>query len=236
VKDDFAARFTGGAFVAAALMLWLGWFLLPVRPGTFFAPEVFGQIHSHFHFWIWMYRIHLFGMIVTVIALFALAARIAGSPARVLVWPGAAVASAGMIVSALAAAFYYHHGAWGALALAGKTPPDAQAFVESLRVDTEYVTCLVRFGRVFGGLGLVVLAWGILRYRFLPAWSGGLGGLVGLSAMAVTMGLPDQLSYYLPIFHVLALWMLATGIVIFRSPNVGGEERAPLSSPTPTQP
>ncbi len=198
-------------------MFWLGWFLLPVRIGTFFTPEVFGQIHSQFHFWIWMYRLHLFGMIVTVIALFALAALVADLPSRVLVWPGAAVASSGMLVGSLAAAFYYHHGAWGALALAGRTPQEAQAFVEALRVDTEYVTCLTRFGRVFGGLGLVVLSWGVLRYRFLPAWSGLVAGIVGLSAMALTMGLPDRLAYYLPIFHVMVLWMLATGVVLFRS-------------------
>ena len=229
MKNDFASRFTGGTFVAAALMLWLGWLLLPVRIGTFFAPEVFGQIHAQFHFWIWMYRIHLFGLIVTVIALFALAALVAESPARILIWPGAAVASSGMVVSALAAAFYYHHGAWGALELEGKTPQAAQAFTDALRVDTEYVTCLVRFGRVFGGLGLLVLAWGILRYRILPAWSGLGAGIIGLSAMALTMGFPDRLSLYLPIFHAMVLWMLATGVVLFR----GGVSTSPLNQRGP---
>jgi len=216
VKDNFASRFTGGAFVAAALMLWLGWFLLPVRIETYFEPGVFGQIHDRFHNWIWVYRIHLFGMIVTVIALFALAALVADSPARVLAWPGAAVMSSGMVVGALAAAFYYHHGAWGSLALAGKSPQEAQAFVEALRVDTEYVTCLTRFGRVFAGLGLVVLAWGIWRYRFLPTCLGLVAGVIGLSAMALTMSLPDHLSFYLPVFHALAVWMLTTGVVLYR--------------------
>jgi hypothetical protein len=216
MKTDFASRFTGGAFLAAALMLWLGWFLLPVRIGTYFEPGVFGRIHDHFHFWIWMYRIHLFGMIVTVIALFALAALIAGSPARVLIWPGAAVASSGMVVGALAAAFYYHHGAWGSMKLADASPPAAQAFVDALLVDTEYITCLTRFGRVFGGLGLVLLAWGMLRFRLLPACCGYGAGIIGLSAMALTMGLPDRLWLYLPVFHALAVWLLVTGFVIFR--------------------
>ena len=217
VKSDFAMRFAGGAFIAAALLLWLGWFLLPVRPGTFLAPNDFSRIHEQFHFWIWMYRLHLFGMIIAVIALFAFAALVADSPSRVLVWPGAAVMSCGFVVSALAAAFYYHHGAWGSLQLAGKTPEQAQAFVDALRVDTEYVTCLVRFGRVFGGLGLVVLAWGVLRFHLLPAWNGLVAGLVGLSAMSLTMALPDQLSYYLPVFHILSLWLLVTGVMIFRN-------------------
>ncbi len=222
MNSSFSSRFTGGSFVAAALMYWLGWLLLPVRIGTFFEPGVFGGIHDHFHFWIWTYRVHLFGMIVSVIALFALAALVADSPSRILVWPGMAVASLGMAVSALAAAFYYHHGAWGSIELAGKTPAAAQAFVEALRVDTEYVTCLVRFGRVFTGLGLVVLAWGILRFQILPTWSGIGAGIIGLGAMALTMGLPDHLSYYLPIFHATVAWMLATGVVVFR-----GGMRAP---------
>jgi len=216
VQNDFASRFAGGAFVASGLMLSLGWFLLPVHIGTFFEQGVFAQIHEHFHFWIWMYRVHIFGMITGVIALFAVAALVATSPSRVLVWPGAAVASAGMIVGALAAAFYYHHGAWGALKLAGASPQAAQAFVDDLRVDTEYVTCLVRFGRVFGGLGLVVFAWGILRYGILPRWSGASAGIIGLAAMALTMGLPDHLSYYVPVFYALVLWMLATGVALWR--------------------
>jgi hypothetical protein len=217
MQKDFASRFAGGAFVAAGLMLALGWLLLPVHIGTYFDPSVFARIHEHFHFWIWMYRIHIFGMITAVIAFIAVAALVAHSPARVLVWPGAAVASAGMIVGALAAAFYYHHGAWGALKLTGASPQVAQAFVDDLLVDTEYVTCLVRFGRVFGGLGLLVFAWGVWRYGILPRWSGGFAGLIGLVAMALTMGLPDRLAYYMPVFFGLALWMLVTGATLWRS-------------------
>jgi len=202
--------------MAAGAMLCLGWWLLPLRIGTFFEPTNFSRIHEQFHFWIWMYRIHLFGMIVTVIAWVGLAALVAESTARVLIWPGAAVGSSGMVVGALGAAFYYHHGAWGALELAGKSPEAARIFVESLRIDTEYVTCLVRFGRVFSGLGLVVMSWGVLRYKILPAWSGTVALLIGLSAMALTMSLPNQLSYYLPIFHVTVLWMLGTGFVLCR--------------------
>ena len=36
MKHNFETRFTGGAFMAAALMLWLGWALLPVRIGAYF--------------------------------------------------------------------------------------------------------------------------------------------------------------------------------------------------------
>jgi hypothetical protein len=216
MPDKLETRFIGGSFVAASLMLWLGWFLLPVKLGTYLEPSDFGRIGEQFRLWIWLYRVHMFGMITTVIALFAFAARTADSPARVLVFPGAAVASAGMVVGALGEAFYYHHGAWGSLQLAGKSADVAQAFVDALRVDTEYVTCLIRFGRVFGGLGLLVLAWGMLQCRLLPTWSGAAAGLIGVSAMTLTMALPDHLSLYLPIFHALSLWMLLTGVAILR--------------------
>lgn len=217
MKQDFATRFAGGAFVAAALMLWLGWACLPVRIGTFFQSDVFAPIHDQFHLWIWIYRVHLFGRVIAVIAFVALATMMTGSEARVLIWPGTVVVAAGMFVGTLAEAFYYHHGAWGSIELAGKSSAEIQAFVDALRVDTEYVTCLTRFGRVFGGVGFVLIAWGLLRERILPAALAVVLGLVGLASMALTMGLPDQLSWYQPIFHVLCLWLLATGIVILRA-------------------
>jgi hypothetical protein len=40
--------------------------------------------------------------------------------------------------------------------------------------------------------------------------------LAGVAAMALTMAFPDNLSWYRPVFHVLALWLLATGVVVFR--------------------
>ena len=88
---------------------------------------------------------------------------------------------------------------------------------ESLRVDTEYVTCLVRFGRVFTGLGVLVLSFGLLRWNILSAWLAWGGIVIGLAAMGVTMLLPDHMSLYMPIFHVQALWMGAVGVAIYRS-------------------
>ena len=217
MQNDFASRFAGGALVAAGLMLALGWLLLPVQIGVYFEPAVFAKIHDQFHYWIWMYRVHIFGMVMAVVGFAAMAAIVPNSEARVIIWPGVAVASAGMVVGALAAAFYYHHGAWGATKLVGASPEGLQVFVDGLLVDTEYVTCLVRFGRVFGGLGLVLIAWGVWRYGILPRWCGGVAGLIGLASMALTMGLPDHLSYYMPVFYALVLWMLATGVTLWRS-------------------
>ncbi|MEX2214031.1 MAG: hypothetical protein WD768_07885 [Phycisphaeraceae bacterium] len=209
-------RFTGGAFLAAALMWWLGSMLLPVKIGTYFEAEVFAPIHEQFRLWIWIYRVQIFGMITALIAFIALASFASESAAKVMIWPGAAVIAAGLIVGALGEAFYYHHGAWGAKELAGKSPEEMKAFVQALKVDTEYVTCLVRFGRVFSGLGLVVLAWGLWLGGALPRVLVGAAALIGFAAMALTMGLPDNDAVYMPVYHAFMLWLAVTGVVIVR--------------------
>lgn len=215
MKTDFASRFAGGAFVAAATMLWLGWMLMPTHLGTFFEPDDFARVHGHLWWWIWMFRVYLFGMVVTVIALFSLGPQV-DNQARSVILPGIAVASGGTFVSALAAAFYYHFGAWGAIDMQGKSALELQAFVDSLRTSTEYVTCLVRFGRVFTGLGLVVLGFGLWKWNLLPAWLTAAAMLLGLAAMALTMALPDHLSLYMPIFHLNCLWLATMGVVVWR--------------------
>jgi hypothetical protein len=164
--------------------------------------------------------VHLFGVVVTALALVALAALPTDRSVRVLVWPGAAVAVAGLIVGAVGSAFYYHFGVWGTIDLTGKPPDAVQQFVESLRLTTEYVTCLVRFGRVFSGLGLLVLAVGLLRWQVFPPWIGFGAAGIGLAAMALTMLFPDHWSLYTPIFHLQAVWLIATGVVLLSTGTV----------------
>jgi hypothetical protein len=213
----FAFRVTGWLFLAAGLMLWLGWALLPVRPGAFFQPRVFGEIRAVYRRWIWVYRVHIFGYIAVVMAAAALAAGVERADARLLVWPGLAVLAVGALVGALGTAFYYHMGAWGAVDLAGRGEDEALRFIAGLRVLSHYATCLVRFGRVFFGLGQLVLAAGLLRGVPLPAWLAWAGGALGVAAIAVTMARPDDLERYRPIFHLNAAWMLLLGIVALRA-------------------
>jgi hypothetical protein len=213
---DFSTRFTAWLFIAAGVMLWGGWLALPTRIGTYFQPDDFAKVSEDFYVWIWTYRVHLFGMVMTAMAVVALASLLVSSPARVMVWPGAAVVVAGMIVGAVGAAFYYHHGAWGALTMAGKSSEELLAFVDALRIDTEYVTCLVRFGRVFSGLGLLAVGCGLIKEHILPVWVGGAAAVLGLVAMGLTMLLPDQMELYQPVFHAQSLWLVLTGVVILR--------------------
>jgi hypothetical protein len=217
VEDPFAVRVVGGAFLAAALMLWGGWALLHRRIGMFFVPDDFARVGARLHAWLWLYRVHLFGMVTSALAVMALAALLADRPARLLVWPGAAVAVAGFIVGAAGSAFYYHFGVWGAMETKGKPQPAASELVAALRLPTHYVTCLVRFGRVFSGLGLLVLAVGLLLWPVLPLWLGWFAAAVGLAVMAVTMLFPDNWTLYTPIFHLQAMWQAATGLPLLAS-------------------
>jgi hypothetical protein len=205
---------TGCFFLAGAGMLWIGWLLLTPRIGMFFRTEDFAGIRPRLRFWLWMYRVHLFGMVISALAVVALAALVVDSPARVLVWPGAAVAVAGLIVGAVGSAFYYHFGVWGTLEVGDKPPDAIRGFIDSLRLATHYITCLVRFGRVFTGLGLTVLALGLLNWQVLPWWIGAGAAAVGVAAMALTMALPDKWELYTPVFHFQALWLAATGAVL----------------------
>ena len=210
----FEIQTTGGLFIAAALMLWLGSILLPAKLGDYFEPADFAAVNRQRRLWIWIYRLYLFGYVVALMAFIALATLAADADGRILIWPAVGVLGAGLIMTALAYAFYYHFGAWGALDMEGKDEATIREFIASLRVSTEYVTCLVRFGRVFVGVGQMVLMVGLLLPGGLwPTWLVGIGGLLGLAGMGVTMAQPDDLRLYRPVFHLNALWLATMGVV-----------------------
>ncbi len=212
--NDLEIQVTGGLFVAAAIMLWVGWTLLPAKIGAYFVPRDLAAVGTRRRLWIWLYRLHLFGYVVAVMAFIALATLAAGSAGRIIVWPAVGVLGIALIMTALAAAFYYHFGAWGSIDMEGQDEGTIRGFVDSLRVSTEYVTCITRFGRVFLGVGQIVLMVGLLLPDAMwPMWLVGAGGVLGLIGMGLTMGLPDDLSLYRPVFHLNALWLAAMGVV-----------------------
>lgn len=212
--SSLATEVTGWLFIAAAAMVWLGWTLLPFKLGPFFDPGDFERVRSRLRLWIWMYRVNLFGYLVTLMAFVAFATLLAGSEYRIILWPAVATIGAGLLVSVLAAAFYYHFGAWGAVDLDGKPPEAADKYVDDLTVSTEYVTCFVRFGRVFFGFGQLILAVGLFLGGILPLWLIASGAVLGIAAMAVTMAVGENLKIFQPLFHLNAAWLAAFGIVV----------------------
>jgi len=213
---NFETSLTGGLFLAAASMLYLGWILLPAKIGSYFVPTDFAAVGAHRRVWIWLYRIYLFGYVAAVMAFVALATLVTEPAARIIVWPAVAVLDAGLVMTSLAYAFYYHFGAWGSIDMDGKSNEEIQEFIASLRVSTEYITCWIRFGRIFIGVGQVVFVLGLLLQAGpWPLWLVVTGGVLGVSGIALTLEWPDNLDYYKPLFYLDVMWLATLGVALF---------------------
>lgn len=217
MNNYFSRDFTGWSFIVAALMLWGGWMILPVHINIYFKPEDIFSIQDHLTLYLWMYRVHIFGMIITIAAMAALGTVFPRIPSRVLINPGLAVISTGMAATALGSAFFYQFGTSGAYDLQGMSVEVIREFVDSLKLDTQYAGCFMRFGRVFTGLGMVIMGVGLWKSKVLPSWTGMTAILIGIAAMAIIMAVPTNDLFYYPVFHLKALWLAATGITILRS-------------------
>lgn len=217
MKKDFETKFIGGAFLAAALMLWGGWFLSPHHVGEYLLASDFAAIGEQVWTWIWMYRIHIFGWVIMAISVMALASISLKKPYRVLIAPGAGMVVVGSITLAIASAFYYNFGAWGVGETMRKSAVEIEEFMNNILYTNQYVTCFIRFGRVFSGVGLVLLGVGLVKSKIVQVWLGWFTAVLGLAAMAIVMGIPDHFEIYKPLFHVKALWLALMGVSILRS-------------------
>ena len=129
---DFETKFTGWAFIVAALLLWLGWGLSPHHIGEYIVASDFVAIGENVWTWIWMYRIHIFGWVTMGIALFALVSVTARKPYRVLILPGAGMLIIGTFTLAIANAYFYNFGAWGVGQTAGMSAVEIQEFINDI--------------------------------------------------------------------------------------------------------
>tara|TARA_R110002050_G_scaffold56512_3_gene127187 strand:+ start:146230 stop:146910 length:681 start_codon:yes stop_codon:yes gene_type:complete len=213
---DFETKFTGWAFILAALLLWGGWALSSHHVGEYFVASDFSSIGENVWYWIWMYRIHIFGWVTMAIAMFSFIAITARKPYRVLILPGAGMTIVGTFTIAIAAAYYYNYGAWGVGQTAGKSPEEIQAFMDSILYTNQYVTCFVRFGRIFSGVGLVLLGAALIKWKIVSPWLGWFTAILGLMAMGIILAIADNFEIYEPIFHIKSLWLVAMGVVILR--------------------
>ena len=216
MKKNFETKFTGWSFITAALLLWGGWFLSPHHLGEYLQDSDFSIIGEDLWYWIWMYRIHIFGWVTMGIAMFSLISISMNGPYRVLLLPGAGMVIVGTFTLAIAAAFYYNFGAWGIGMTAGKSAAEIQQFMDSILPTNQYVTCFVRFGRIFSGVGLVLLGLGFVKWKIINLWMGWFTALLGLAAMGVILAIPDNFEIYKPLFHVKALWLALMGITILQ--------------------
>ncbi|WP_298495359.1 hypothetical protein [uncultured Algibacter sp.] len=216
MKKDFETSFTGWSFILAAMLLWIGWGLSPHHIGEYIVASDFAAIGEDIWYWIWMYRIHIFGWVTMGIALFALVATTARKPYRVLILPGAGMVIIGTFTLAIANAYFYNFGAWGVGQTAGKSVTEIQAFVDNILYTNQYVTCFIRFGRVFSGVGLVLLGAALIKWKIVSVWLGWFTAILGLLSMGIIMGIPDNYEIYKPMFHVKVLWLVMMGIVLLK--------------------
>jgi len=217
IQKNFETRFTGWAFILAAILLWFGWALSPHHIGEYIVASDFEAIGESVWTWIWIYRIHIFGWVTMGISLFTLVAATARKPYRVVILPGAGMVIIGTFTLAIANAYFYNFGAWGVGETAGKTAMEIEAFVNDILYTNQYVTCFIRFGRVFSGVGLVLLGFAFIKWHMVSKLLGWFTALLGLAAMVVIMGIPDNFEIYKPLFHVKVVWLVAMGAVILKN-------------------
>jgi len=216
LKKDFETRFTGWSFIVAAVLLWFGHMLSPHHIGEYIVAEDFGPIGERVWFWIWMYRIHIFGWVTMGIAMFALMSITARSPYRVMIVPGAGMVIIGTFTLAIAAAYYYNHGAWGVGQTAGMSQEELDGFMGKLLFTNQYVTCFIRFGRIFSGVGFVLLGAAFIKWKLMSGWLGWFTAIMGLVAMCIILFIPDNFEIYKPMFHIKALWLVAMGVMLLK--------------------
>jgi hypothetical protein len=216
MKKDFETSFTGWAFILATILLWFGWALSPHHIGEYIVAADFTEIGKSVWYWIWMYRIHIFGWVTMGISMFALMSMITGRPYRVVVLPGIGMVIVGTFTLAIANAYYYNFGAWGVGKTAGMSAVEIQVFMDNMLFTNQYVTCFIRFGRIFSGVGFVLLGYAFVKWRLVSTWLGWFTILLGIVTVGLILSIPDNFEIYKPIFHVKVIWLLLMGVSLLK--------------------
>ena len=216
IQKDFETNFTGWSFIIAAALLWLGWAFSPHHIQEYIVASDFEEIGKNVWTYIWMYRIHIFGWVTMGIALFAFVSVTARKPYRVVILPGAGMLIIGSFTLAIAAAYYYNFGAWGVGQTAGKSELEIQAFMNDILYTNQYVTCFLRFGRIFSGVGLVLLGAAFIKWAIVPKLLGWFTTIFGLAAVVLILSIPDNFEIYKPLFHIKVIWLLMMGGLLLK--------------------
>ena len=216
LKKDFETNFTGWAFILAAVLLWFGWALSPHHIGEYIVASDFTEVGKSVWYWIWMYRIHIFGWVAMGISMFALLSIASQKPYRVVLLPGIGMVIVGTFTLAIANAYYYNFGAWGVGKTAGMSVVEVKEFMDNMLFTNQYVTCFVRFGRIFSGVGLVLLGAAFIKWKLVGTWLGWFTLLLGFLAMGIILSIPDNFEIYKPIFHVKVIWLLSMGFALLK--------------------
>ena len=216
MKKDFESNFTGWSFLLAAILLWGGWALSSHHIGEYIVAEDFEAIGEDVWYWIWMYRIHIFGWVTMGVSMFALLSITMGKSYSVVILPGIGMLIVGTFTLAIANAYFYNFGAWGVGKTAGMSAAEIAAFMDRILFTNQYVTCFIRFGRIFSGVGLVLLGVAFVKWKLVSTWLGCYTALLGLVAMGIILSIPDNFETYKPVFHLKVIWLLMMGVTLLK--------------------
>ena len=216
MEKNYETNFTGWAFILAAILLWFGWALSSHHIGEYIVASDFPKIGENVWYWIWMYRIHIFGWVTMGISMFSLLSITSGRPYRVVILPGIGMVIVGTFTLAIANAFFYNFGAWGVGQTAGMSVSEITEFIDNILYTNQYVTCFIRFGRIFSGVGLVLLGYAFIKWKIVGTWLGWFTMLLGFVAMGIILSIPDNYEIYKPVFHIKAIWLLVMGVVLLK--------------------
>jgi hypothetical protein len=122
----------------------------------------------------------------------------------------------GTFTLAIANAYFYNFGAWGVGQTAGMSAVEVIEFMDNILFTNQYVTCFIRFGRIFSGVGLVLLGFAFIKWRIVSTWLGWFTTLIGLAAMVIILSIPDNYEIYKPLFHLKVIWLLMMGVTLLR--------------------
>lgn len=216
MKKDFETRFTGWSFMLAALMLFFGYEMLHHKIGEYFVANDFKEVGKDVWFWIWMYRIHIFGWVILGGAMMAFMAITYGKPQRVLLMPGAGIVVVGTFTMALAVAFYYTFGAWGVGRTMDLSQEESDLFMDHFLVFNHYATCMIRFGRIFSALGYILLGIGFFKWKIFPSWYAVFTAVMGLVSMCIILFIFENFYIFKPMYYINLVWMIVTGYLLLR--------------------
>ena len=215
-QPTFNLRFTGILLIMGAVMVNLGFGHRPVQLQDTFDLPSFLEAHEHQDFWIWSFRILVFGLFIQVMGLAALKTLFRQSEADTVISPGILVCTFALLVSAMSEAYYLHMGAWAGWKVSTLEPALQNPFLQTLEVTREWVVCLTRTGYMFFCLGLTVVGWGLFRDTLFPKWLGIYALALGIGGITIMMIYDSRTDLYVPVRWGFSIFFWLAGFILMR--------------------
>jgi len=214
---NFQTKFSAFSFMGSGLAIVVCWALLPVHIHSYFVSEDFIAIKAVFYPWVWLFRFFFCGWILAAMALFSVQHLSQDPAAKMLLQSGAAGCLIGITSISLGQAFYYHFGALGAYEYVAQGTQALEVLIANLQLDSEFVTCFVRFGRAFYGFGLIFFSWGLLKSKLVPRFISIFGLIIGVGSMGITMLFPNEMNGWVPVFYANGIWLVCLGFSLLKN-------------------